>query len=53
MHTINENMELSFGAHHAQKTSPRLAPIAHTYTHISLQGTSAHSARANLPLSAG
>ena len=37
MHTIDENMELLFGAHHAQKSSPRLAPIAHRahiYTHF-------------------
>ena len=53
MHTIHKNMELSYGAHLVQKASPCLAPTPHMYTHIPLQGTSAHSAHANLPLSAG
>ena len=52
-HTIDKNTELSYGAHLVQKVSPCLAPTAHMYTLISLQGINAHSARANLPLSAG
>ena len=52
-HIIDKNMELSYGAHLVQKDSPYLAPTAHMYTLISLQGITAHSARANLPLSAG
>ena len=52
-HTIDKNMELSYGAHLVQKDSPYLAPTVHIYTLIPLQGITAHSARTNLPLSAG
>ena len=53
MHTIDKNMELSYGAHLVQKVSPCLVPTGHMYTLIPLQGITAHSARANLHLSAG
>ena len=53
MHTIDKNMELLYSAHLVQKTSPCLVPIAHMCILISLQSINAHSARANLPLSAG
>ena len=52
-HTIDKNMEISYGAHLVRKDSPCLVPTAHMYTLISLQGITAHSACANLPLSAG
>ena len=37
-HTIDKNMELSYGAHLVQKDSPYLVPTAHMYTLIPLQG---------------
>ena len=52
-HTIDKNMALSYGAHLVQKVSPCLVPTLHMYTLIPLQGTTAHSACANLHLSAG
>ena len=52
-HTIDKNMELSYSAHLAQKVSPCPVPTVHMYTLIPLQGITAHSACANLHLSAG
>ena len=53
MHTIDKNMEFSFSVLLVRKTLLHPVPIRHTHILIFLQSTSAHSAIANLPLSAG